>query len=157
MPGQAMGLVGVSGCGKSTLARVLLGLETRTAGEVLLGCKEIGAVETRDCDTETVSSIQMVFQNPFDTLNPSHTVGAQIIRSLEKFGVGASQAERRETMQELLDFVKLPREFEGRMPRQLSAGQKQRIGIARAFAGHPKLVVADEHLESMEPVISLAS
>ncbi|MCK5273750.1 MAG: ABC transporter ATP-binding protein, partial [Alphaproteobacteria bacterium] len=132
---ETVAIVGESGCGKSTLARVLLGLETRTEGEVLLGDKEIGAVEIADRDTETVSSIQMVFQNPFDTLNPSHTVGAQIIRSLEKFGVGKSQEERRGRMLDLLDLVKLPREFESRMPRQLSGGQKQRIGIARAFAG----------------------
>ena len=80
----------------------------------------------------------MVFQNPFDTLNPSHTVGSQIIRTLEKFGVGKTIAERRNRMLELLDLVKLPRAFERRMPRQLSGGQKQRIGVARAFAGAPR-------------------
>jgi peptide/nickel transport system ATP-binding protein len=153
---ETVAIVGESGCGKSTLARVLLGLETRTEGEVLLGNREIGAVEIGDRDTETVSSIQMVFQNPFDTLNPSHTVGSQIIRSLEKFGVGASQAERRDTMLELLDLVKLPREFERRMPRQLSGGQKQRIGIARAFAGHPKLVVADEPVSALDVSVQAA-
>ena len=153
---ETVAIVGESGCGKSTLARVLLGLETRTEGEVLLGDKEIGATEIADRDTETVSSIQMVFQNPFDTLNPSHTVGAQIIRSLEKFGVGNSQEERRGRMLELLDLVKLPREFEGRMPRQLSGGQKQRIGIARAFAGSPKVVVADEPVSALDVSVQAA-
>ena len=71
------------------------------------------------------------FQNPFDTLNPSHTIGNQIMRALEKFGVGQSPDNRREQMLELLDLVKLPREFERRIPRQLSGGQKQRVGIAR--------------------------
>ena len=153
---ETVAIVGESGCGKSTLARVLLGLETRTEGEVLLGDKEIGAVEIADRDTETVSSIQMVFQNPFDTLNPSHTVGAQIIRSLEKFGVGKSQEERRGRMLELLDLVKLPREFESRMPRQLSGGQKQRIGIARAFAGSPRVVVADEPVSALDVSVQAA-
>ena len=153
---ETVAIVGESGCGKSTLARVLLGLETLTDGKVMLGNKEIGAIEIGDRDTETVSSIQMVFQNPFDTLNPSHTVGAQIIRSLEKFGVGKSQAERRETMLGLLDLVKLPREFERRMPRQLSGGQKQRIGIARAFAGRPRLVVADEPVSALDVSVQAA-
>ena len=77
----------------------------------------------------------MVFQNPFDTLNPSHSIGGQIIRVLEKFRVGKNNGEREQRMLELLDLVKLPRAFARRMPRQLSGGQKQRIGIARAFAG----------------------
>lgn len=94
-------------------------------------------------DVQTVSSIQMVFQNPFDTLNPSHSVGSQIIRTLEKFGEGKNPAERKQRMFELLDLVKLPRAFADRMPRQLSGGQKQRIGVARAFAGQAKVVVAD--------------
>lgn len=153
---ETVAIVGESGCGKSTLARVLLGLETRTEGEVFLGDKEIGGIEIADRDTKTVSSIQMVFQNPFDTLNPSHTVGAQIIRSLEKFDVGNSQQERRERMLELLDLVKLPREFESRMPRQLSGGQKQRIGIARAFAGSPKVVVADEPVSALDVSVQAA-
>jgi peptide/nickel transport system ATP-binding protein len=153
---ETVAIVGESGCGKSTLARVLLGLETRTEGEVLLGNREIGNTEIADRDTETVSSIQMVFQNPFDTLNPSHTVGAQIIRSLEKFDVGNSQEERRGRMLELLDLVKLPREFERRMPRQLSGGQKQRIGIARAFAGSPKVVVADEPVSALDVSVQAA-
>ena len=153
---ETVAIVGESGCGKSTLARVLLGLETLTSGEVILGNKEIGAVEIGDRETETIRSIQMVFQNPFDTLNPSHTVGAQIIRSLEKFGVGKSQEERRGRMLELLDLVKLPREFERRMPRQLSGGQKQRIGIARAFAGSPKVVVADEPVSALDVSVQAA-
>ncbi len=153
---ETVAIVGESGCGKSTLARVLLGLETSTEGEVFLGDKEIGGIEIADRDTETVSSVQMVFQNPFDTLNPSHTVGAQIIRSLEKFGVGNSQEERRGRMLELLDLVKLPREFETRMPRQLSGGQKQRIGIARAFAGSPQVVVADEPVSALDVSVQAA-
>ena len=83
----------------------------------------------------TIASIQMIFQNPFDTLNPSYSVGSQIVRTLERFGVGENDNERRETMLGLLDMVKLPRAFAASQPRQLSGGQKQRIGVARAFAG----------------------
>ncbi|WP_292239289.1 ABC transporter ATP-binding protein, partial [Mesorhizobium sp.] len=139
---ETVAIVGESGCGKSTLAKVLLGLETASSGTVTLGNKEIQSTGIESRNVETVSSIQMVFQNPFDTLNPSHTVGSQIIRTLEKFNVGKTVAERRKRMLELLDLVKLPRAFETRKPRQLSGGQKQRIGVARAFAGDAKVVVA---------------
>ncbi|TIM61155.1 MAG: ABC transporter ATP-binding protein, partial [Mesorhizobium sp.] len=111
-------------------------------------------VENRS--VETVSSIQMVFQNPFDTLNPSHTVGSQIIRTLEKFNVGNTVADRRKRMLELLDLVKLPRAFETRKPRQLSGGQKQRIGVARAFAGDAKVVVADEPVSALDVSVQAA-
>ncbi len=153
---ETVAIVGESGCGKSTLAKVLLGLETKTEGTVLLGNVEIGDKEVEQRGTETVSSIQMVFQNPFDTLNPSHTVGSQIIRTLEKFNIGNTQDERRERMLELLDLVKLPRAFEARMPRQLSGGQKQRIGVARAFAGQPKVVVADEPVSALDVSVQAA-
>ncbi len=147
---ETVAIVGESGCGKSTLAKVLLGLETKTDGEVKLGNLEIGDVEIADRETDTVASVQMVFQNPFDTLNPSHSVGGQIMRTLEKFKIGSSQADRRQRMLELLDLVKLPRAFADRMPRQLSGGQKQRIGVARAFAGQPKVVVADEPVSALD-------
>lgn len=153
---ETVAIVGESGCGKSTLAKVLLGLETATAGRVMLGEREIQNTEVQDRATDTVASIQMVFQNPFDTLNPSHTVGSQIIRSLEQFNVGDSQDERLELMLELLDLVKLPREFANRMPRQLSGGQKQRIGVARAFAGRPKVVVADEPVSALDVSVQAA-
>ena len=153
---ETVAIVGESGCGKSTLAKVLLGLETKTAGEVKLGNLEIGDVEVGDRATDTVASVQMVFQNPFDTLNPSHSVGGQIIRTLEKFKIGNSQADRRQRMLELLDLVKLPRAFADRMPRQLSGGQKQRIGVARAFAGQPKVVVADEPVSALDVSVQAA-
>jgi len=153
---ETVAIVGESGCGKSTLAKVLLGLETATGGRVMLAGQEIEKTGVEKRDTATVASIQMIFQNPFDTLNPSHTVGSQIMRTLEKFGIGKSIAERRQRMLELLDLVKLPRAFEQRMPRQLSGGQKQRIGVARAFAGHPRVVIADEPMSALDVSVQAA-
>jgi len=154
--GETLAIVGESGCGKSTFAKVLMGLETATDGTISLENKSIEHVPIEERDTKTISSVQMVFQNPFDTLNPSMAVGAQIIRALEIFGYGTSTAERRERMLELLDLVKLPREFADRMPRQLSGGQKQRVGIARAFAGGARVVVADEPVSALDVSVQAA-
>jgi peptide/nickel transport system ATP-binding protein len=153
---ETLAIVGESGCGKSTFAKVLMGLETATEGQILLDNKSIGDIPIEARDTKTVSSIQMVFQNPFDTLNPSMTVGRQIVRALEIFKIGKNETDRRERMLELLDLVKLPREFADRMPRQLSGGQKQRVGIARAFAGGARIVVADEPVSALDVSVQAA-
>ncbi|MGB7319115.1 MAG: ABC transporter ATP-binding protein [Planktotalea sp.] len=154
--GETLAIVGESGCGKSTFAKVLMGLETATDGEILLDNQSIGNTPIEERDTKTVADIQMVFQNPFDTLNPSMTIGRQIIRALEIFKIGADEGERRARMLELLDLVKLPREFADRMPRQLSGGQKQRVGIARAFAGGARIVVADEPVSALDVSVQAA-
>ena len=154
--GETLAIVGESGCGKSTLAKVLMGLETATDGSVLLDNNSIGSIPIENRTTEAVADIQMVFQNPFDTLNPSMTVGRQIIRALEIFKFGKSDKDRNERMLELLDLVKLPREFADRMPRQLSGGQKQRVGIARAFAGGARIVVADEPVSALDVSVQAA-
>ncbi|MEM0935482.1 MAG: ABC transporter ATP-binding protein [Pseudomonadota bacterium] len=154
--GQTLAIVGESGCGKSTLAKVLTGLETATDGSVKFGGSEISGQTISKRSDETVRSIQMVFQNPFDTLNPKKRVGRQIMRVLKRFGIGNSAAERRETMYALFDSVRLPREFEHRRPRQLSGGQKQRVAIARAFAGQPRLLVADEPLSALDASVQAA-
>lgn len=153
---ETLAIVGESGCGKSTFAKVLMGLETATDGQILLDNRSIGDVPIARRDTKTVADVQMVFQNPFDTLNPSMTVGRQIIRALEIFGVGTSEEERRDRMLQLLDLVKLPRAFADRMPRQLSGGQKQRVGIARAFAGDARIVVADEPVSALDVSVQAA-
>ncbi|MDA7592347.1 ABC transporter ATP-binding protein [Rhodobacteraceae bacterium] len=154
--GETLAIVGESGCGKSTLAKVLMGLETATDGAVLLDNQSIGSTRIENRNTKTVADIQMVFQNPFDTLNPSMTVGRQIIRALEVFKFGGSDKARSERMLELLDLVKLPRAFAERMPRQLSGGQKQRVGIARAFAGGARIVVADEPVSALDVSVQAA-
>jgi len=153
---ETLAIVGESGCGKSTFAKVLMGLETATDGEILLDNRNIEQVPIEQRDTQTVADVQMVFQNPFDTLNPSMTVGRQIVRALEVFGHGETDADRRDEMLRLLDLVKLPREFAERMPRQLSGGQKQRVGIARAFAGGARIVVADEPVSALDVSVQAA-
>ena len=154
--GETLAIVGESGCGKSTFAKVLMGLETATSGQIMLFDENVQSTPIQKRNTDTVSSVQMVFQNPFDTLNPSMTVGRQIIRALEIFKQGKSDEERHQRMLELLDLVKLPRAFAERMPRQLSGGQKQRVGIARAFAGGAKVVVADEPVSALDVSVQAA-
>ena len=153
---ETLAIVGESGCGKSTFAKVLMGLETATEGSITIDNRSIEDVPIEKRDTKTISDVQMVFQNPFDTLNPSMTVGRQIMRALEIFRVGKTEEERRTRMLELLDLVKLPREFADRMPRQLSGGQKQRVGIARAFAGDARIVVADEPVSALDVSVQAA-
>ncbi|KIT15988.1 ABC transporter ATP-binding protein [Jannaschia aquimarina] len=153
---ETLAIVGESGCGKSTLAKMLMGLETATDGTITLGNEEIQDKPIEDRGPSQVSDVQMVFQNPFDTLNPSMTVGRQITRALEVFDYGNSDDDRRQRMLQLLDLVKLPREFADRMPRQLSGGQKQRVGIARAFAGDAKIVVADEPVSALDVSVQAA-
>ncbi len=153
---EVLAIVGESGCGKSTLAKVLLGLETASEGLVVFGDEAIQNRPVEHRATDTISSIQMIFQNPFDTLNPSYSVGSQILRTLERFRIGKNTAERRETMLTLLDLVKLPRAFAWRAPRQLSGGQKQRIGVARAFAGRPRVIIADEPMSALDVSVQAA-
>ena len=153
---ETLAIVGESGCGKSTFAKVLMGLETATDGTILLDNREIQDIPIQKRGPKTIADIQMVFQNPFDTLNPSMSVGRQIMRALEVFGVGDTEEARRARMLDLLDLVKLPREFAERMPRQLSGGQKQRVGIARAFAGGARIVVADEPVSALDVSVQAA-
>ncbi len=153
---ETVAIVGESGCGKSTFAKVLMGLEEATEGEVILNGKDLGHIPVQKRSPQTVGHLQMVFQNPFDTLNPSHSVGSQIARVIRKFGVEKDPNKVREKVNDLLDLVKLPRDFAHRRPRQLSGGQKQRIGIARAFAGNPAVVVADEPVSALDVSVQAA-
>ena len=133
-----------------------MGLETATSGEVLLNGKDIGQTPVKKRTPGLISNLQLVFQNPFETLNPSHSVGAQIGRTLKKLGIAKSAADIEKRTGELLDLVKLPREFASRKPRQLSGGQKQRIGIARAFGGKAAVVVADEPVSALDVSVQAA-
>lgn len=153
---ETVAIVGESGCGKSTLAKVLVGLETASGGAVMLHQDDVANAVIADRSTDMIADLQVVFQNPFDTLNPAMTVGRQITRALEIFGIGNTAEEREERMLAMLDLVKLPRTFADRMPRQLSGGQKQRVGIARAFAGDAKIVIADEPVSALDVSVQAA-
>ncbi len=154
--GETVAIVGESGCGKSTFARVLTGLEQATGGTIEFRGDEIGDTRVQDRPAEQVRDLQMVFQNPFDTLNPSQTVGSQIGRVIRKFSGEKTGGRVRQRVLEMLDLVQLPREFAGRLPRQLSGGQKQRVAIARAFAGDPSTVIADEPVSALDVSVAAA-
>jgi peptide/nickel transport system ATP-binding protein len=152
---RTLAIVGESGSGKSTLARVLSGLETATGGRVHLGDTEVGAVSIDRRPGALRRKLQMVFQNPDSTLNPSHTVGYSIGRALRRLRHLSREATRREVAH-LLEVVKLPPELAGRKPHQLSGGQKQRVAIARALAGNPEVMVADEPVSALDVSVQAA-
>jgi peptide/nickel transport system ATP-binding protein len=154
--GETLSIVGESGCGKSTFAKILMGLTAATSGSIGLDGLELAHLPVTRRRRKTIRCLQMVFQNPFDTLNPSRTVGAQISRVIRKFGIEREESRIHARMLSLLDTVKLPRDFAERKPRQLSGGQKQRVGIARAFAGDPSIVVADEPVSALDVSVQAA-
>ncbi len=154
-PGRTLAVVGESGCGKSTLAKILSGLVTTPDGEVRLGKEQLANVEVDKRPQAIKRKLQMVFQNPDSTLNPSHSVGYVIGRALRRLkGMGKREAEL--ATQRLLDVVKLSGDFAGRKPHQLSGGQKQRIAIARALAGDPELIIADEPVSALDVSVQAA-
>ncbi|MBA4097131.1 MAG: ABC transporter ATP-binding protein [Rhodospirillum sp.] len=153
--GQTLAIVGESGCGKSTLAKVLTGIELGTEGMVTLSGKEISQIPVEDREARIKSAIQMVFQNPDSTLNPSHSIGYVMERAIRRLrGLGSREAEQEAG--NLLRTVNLPVEFAQRMPRQLSGGQKQRVAIARALAGEPDLILADEPVSALDVSVQAA-
>ncbi len=154
--GRTVAIVGESGCGKSTFAKVLTGLETATEGEIVFEGENIGAISVEKRDRKLIRALQMVFQNPDGTLNPSHSVGHCIGRVVRKFGIESDPKKVRERVGEMLDIVRLPKEFATRKPRQLSGGQKQRIAVARAFAGNPSMVIADEPVSALDVSVQAA-
>ena len=148
MKGKTLSLVGESGCGKSTVGRSLIRLVEPTSGDVNLDGQNILSLNPKDM-REARSNIQMVFQDPFSSLNPQRPLFDQVAEPLRNYGT-----VKREVLQDkigdLFDRVKLPRSFMQRYPHQLSGGQRQRIAIARALALNPKLIVADEAVSALD-------
>src|SRR6476620_273768 len=146
--GQIVGLVGESGCGKSSLARASVGLVPTTAGTVRFEGREVTPL-TRRARPRELARLQMVFQNPYSSLNPRRKIGSQLADALDVLGLAPS-ADRRGRVEELLDLVGLPASAAARYPHQFSGGQRQRIAVARALAADPSVLVLDEPLASLD-------
>jgi peptide/nickel transport system ATP-binding protein len=145
--GETLGLVGESGSGKTTLGRGILGLAPVTEGSITFLGKEITAASRKD-RRELSKDMQVVFQDPYTSLNPSLEVGQILAEPLEIQGMEASAAKKR--IAELLDQVGLPSDAINRLPREFSGGQRQRVAIARALALQPKLIVCDEPVSALD-------
>ncbi|MFE3324900.1 ABC transporter ATP-binding protein [Streptomyces sp. NPDC059176] len=148
-PGETLGIVGESGCGKSTLARLLVNLERPTAGAIRFKGEDITKLSGRAMKAVR-RNIQMVFQDPYTSLNPRMTVGDIIGEPFEIHPEAAPKGDRRRKVQELLDVVGLNPEYINRYPHQFSGGQRQRIGIARGLALRPEVIVADEPVSALD-------
>lgn len=147
-PGETFGLVGESGCGKSTLGRVTLRLQEATSGEVLYNGRDILKMKDRELQAMR-REMQMIFQDPFGSLNPRFTVGDIIGEPLRvhKIAQGSAQEKR---IAELLEMVGLDPSWRNRYPHEFSGGQRQRVGIARSLALNPKFIVADEAVSALD-------
>ncbi|ARZ68094.1 peptide ABC transporter ATP-binding protein [Streptomyces albireticuli] len=147
--GETLGIVGESGCGKSTVAKLLVNLERPTAGEIRYKGEDITRLSGRALKAVR-RNIQMVFQDPYTSLNPRMTVGDIIGEPYEIHPEVAPKGSRRQKVRELLDVVGLNPEYINRYPHQFSGGQRQRIGIARGLALRPEVIVADEPVSALD-------
>ncbi|MFJ6618314.1 ABC transporter ATP-binding protein [Kitasatospora sp. NPDC091335] len=149
MQGETLGVVGESGCGKSTLAKVLMNLEPATEGSVRYKGEEISRLSGAALKAVR-RNIQMVFQDPYTSLNPRMTVGDIIGEPFEIHPEVAPKGDRRKAVQDLLDVVGLNPEYINRYPHQFSGGQRQRIGIARGLALKPEIIICDEPVSALD-------
>ncbi|WP_046758688.1 ABC transporter ATP-binding protein [Kordia jejudonensis] len=147
--GETLGLVGESGCGKSTLGNTILQLHKATAGQILYKGEDITKLSKRDV-RKLRKEIQIIFQDPFASLNPRIPIGNAILEPMKVHGLYANDAERKEKVLELLDRVGLDASYYGRYPHEFSGGQRQRIGIARTIALQPKLIICDESVSALD-------
>jgi peptide/nickel transport system ATP-binding protein len=148
-PGETLGLVGESGSGKSTLARAILRLVPYIKGQVVFDGENIYSLDAESL-RRIRKQMQIIFQDPYSSLNPRLTVGYSIMEPMKVHGIGASDNDRRMRTLELLDKVNLPEDSFSRYPHEFSAGQRQRICIARALSVHPKLIICDECVSALD-------
>jgi len=146
--GETLGLVGESGCGKTTTARVVLQLQRPTGGEVILNGKDLTKVSDENLRCLR-TEMQIIFQNPYTSLNPRMTIGSAIAEPMVVHGIAHGNAAH-ERVGELLNMVGLNKYFAGRFPSEFSGGQRQRIGIARALSVNPSFVICDEPISSLD-------
>jgi oligopeptide transport system ATP-binding protein len=146
--GETLGLVGESGCGKSTLGRAILRLTEPTSGQVFHGHRDLAHLSPRQMREER-RHVQIIFQDPYSSLNPRMTVGQIVGEPLETFRLARGR-EAEQRVQELLETVGLSKRFIKRYPHEFSGGQRQRIGIARALAVDPDFIVADEPISALD-------
>jgi ATPase components of various ABC-type transport systems, contain duplicated ATPase len=147
LPGETVGLVGESGSGKTTLGRAALGLAPVTEGTIRYDGEDISHLNRRERRALS-SEIQVVFQDPYSSLNPSMTIEQILAEPLTVAGVSSTEAKQR--VRDLLDQVGLPSDARSRLPREFSGGQRQRVAIARAMALSPRLVVCDEPVSALD-------
>jgi oligopeptide/dipeptide ABC transporter ATP-binding protein len=150
--GETVGLVGESGCGKSTLARLITALMPVTAGTIVFDGQDITNLHGRRL-RRILRKMQMIFQDPFASLDPRMTVGDILQEPLDNFGIGSGR-DRQRRVQELLRLVGLNPNFTNRYPHEFSGGQRQRIGIARALAVNPSFIVCDEAVSALDVSIA---
>ncbi|NJP67295.1 ABC transporter ATP-binding protein [Streptomyces spiramenti] len=148
-PGETLGIVGESGCGKSTVAKLLMNLERATSGEVLYKGEDISKLSGRALKAVR-RNIQMVFQDPYTSLNPRMTVGDIIGEPFDIHPEAAPKGDKQARVRELLDVVGLNPEYINRYPHQFSGGQRQRIGIARGLALNPEIIICDEPVSALD-------
>jgi len=147
--GETLGLVGESGCGKSTVGRTITRLYEPTAGTIVFDGVDITHTSETDL-RETRRQMQMVFQDPFASLNPRHSVGRIVGEPIRVHGIADSRTETANRVRELLERVGLPADAAGRYPHEFSGGQRQRIGLARALAVNPAFIVCDEPVSALD-------
>ena len=143
--GEVLGLVGESGCGKSTLARMLLGLQSPTSGQILFEGQSIGSLDR----AQVTRKIQTVFQDPYSSLNPRKSISSIVSLPLRVHRIGDARSQETEVGR-MLDLVGLPRRVYHSYPSQLSGGQRQRVAIARALIMRPEVVICDEPTSSLD-------
>ena len=147
--GQTLGLVGESGCGKTTVGRTLLRIYEPDGGRIIFDGQDVSKVSRRE-SKELTKRMQMIFQDPYASLNPFFTVGEIVGEGLEIHKICASAAEKQERISELLNMVGLSKDHANRFPHEFSGGQRQRVGIARALALNPEFIVCDEAISALD-------